>query len=90
MYLHTDNKITHLVVHVLVLLEIPKSSPHVAKPYKCIQDEQSPNQDNQHQSHSLQVAVLSPHYTVWVSHNGLSLERTLLAICNASFCITSR
>lgn len=48
MYLHADNEVPHLVVHVLVLLEIPESFPHVAKPYKRIQNEQSSDKNNQH------------------------------------------
>ena len=52
-YLHADNKIPHLVVHVLMLLEIPESSPHVGKPHKRIQYEQGCNKDDQHQSDSL-------------------------------------
>ena len=88
-YLHTDNKIAHLVVHVLVLLEIPEGSPHVGKPHKRVQYEQGSNKDDQHQSDSLQVAVLSPDCTAWVSHNGMSSNRTRLVICNANACIAT-
>ena len=81
--LHADIQVAHLIVHVLMLLEVPICPPHVPEPQQDVQDQHRTDEDDEHKRHCLQAAVLGSHCTVRSGGDGFALHRTHLVICTA-------
>ena len=81
-HLHANIEVTHFEQHVLVLLQIPMSAPHVEEPQQQVKHQQCCNDNLHDQGQGLQVAVLQVTCTVWVCPDGCTPHWPHLIICS--------